>query len=456
MNKTIKKIIGSVLLFSFVLASITSVPAMASDNYLNVYFPRTTGSLSGYIGQPYTDFRTYFNYAINQGLDNLYTDRGIDYRSYGSSIISYLDNFGFSSILNNWNPNNPSYYPYVFFVRDIHNNDCLVVQFNPTKGDISSTLETYHTYNGHDYRQYRYSPKSYISGNYIKARRYSSYDWYLFACSQPYLPSNYSSIDYFSLIRDEYPITSVYDGCLTNIAFGSYHNLNPQNYSSYGIYYLDTNRNLNPNNGFYFSFVIGLSNNSKSYACTGLSSIYFDLYDFQNDDTGIYYPLFNFGTVYNLNGITTYVDSSQKQILSYSTFNNFAEPLYPSFIYGSQIVPTPIPTTPPATPTPIPSFGLNDQYATPTPFPSITGSITPIPSDIPIGFNGDTTWDNEVISSAFVDSTNTLNTYLTTPFVIGATSILNYFFVNSTWFKFLLICPIVCLVAFIIGRFRRK
>lgn len=431
------KLFSFILCLSVLLASFGSHTVKADVNYLSVYFPRQASGLSGYISQPYVNFRTYLNYAINQGLNNLSADRDIDYTSLGNTIITFLDNSGYTDLIDNWDILNPSVYPYCYFVRDTSNNDFLVLQLSPSAGDI----ESYTPYTYQNKPSIKVYPNGYYCGTYFinpdDNDNYYSYENLFSVASNDYF-SFYLGNPNFSYTPEKVFYANTYYAYSTAPLYDF------SKSSSERVYYLNSTRNLYFSEGSV-SFVIGLSNTNKNYL---LHNIGFrdKLYDSSTDATGIYYPMFNFGNIYWLGGCTF-----RSYDFQWADYNPFSSAEYPKFTYGAPASPTSAPT-----PTPIPSFGLNEQYATPTPFPSITGAITPIPSDIPIGFNGSTSWDNEFMSSALVDSTNTLNSYLTTPFVIGATSILNYFFVNSTWFKFLLICPIVCLIAFIIGRFRRK
>lgn len=370
-----------------------------------------------------------FNTSVSNS--NELTSLNVSY----SNFISCLNYFNLNFLVGNWQPGNPEYFFNLFYTYN-QGHYGYVMSFSKHSGSYQSlnpyVLDSSICLNNtepiyfdnklllvlHDYSflstsngyssQYSNLDRSFRKlGNIIQNTSDSGY-WYINGAQVPWV---------FTYNTDSSTISNRFSEYLNNPLI--------EIFSVYIPDYLNDSNHINP---------CYVSNAAYSFS-------------------GDWYPIFSLIRTadYYADDVTFHTETAGSFSCYFLTLNRFSTGLYIQdrddiFSYGYEYggnagLPTP---------TPIPTF----LWGTPTPFPNVTfipATLTPIvvPYD-PSVITGTDTFDN---LSGYL---GILHYYISQPINRFMSTVITCIYSFSDWFKFILVVPIICLFAFIIGRLKRK
>lgn len=185
---------------------------------------------------------------------------------------------------------------------------------------------------------------------------------------------------------------------------------------------------------------------SRSNSLWGLNYGPSDLYN-------VFTPVFSLYSIYNLNTSSYSLVNNRwgSSVGAYKFFTYIADSELTPFCYkfnnGYNIESTVV------LPTPFPTFS---PLYSPTPFPSVTMSPTLTPIGLYYNPELDFPGGGDSLIGQLMGYISFLTSYLRSDQVRFFSTVIEYIYQSSIFFRFMLLVPIICLVAYIIGRFKRK
>lgn len=433
-----KKLCRIQIFFGLCLAMLFTLICSDYDVFAQGHSYSTWGSYNG--NTPVQEISGNFDISLTSMIEqSIYNSvfNSSDLTSYNvsySSLVSSLEYYGLSTLISNWQAGNPAYFLNISYHYLNSSNRGYFLYFSKSNGNGSYNLS--------------------VTEN--NAININNPEPLFFSNTLSYYIQDYSILSTSNNVNSDYAKSYVLQYSYSNSGSNVINTLTSNGvnlscayswYSNYTELLSRFTSFLNSSNIYTFCVFISDYSNGASEHVSYISNGSF------LTTNGTLFPLFS--TIQSYDYFSSDVSSSY---VSYSPLyccmlylNRFStgiilqdtsDVLSYGYIYGGAHANV--------TPTPIPTFA----WTSPTPFPNVTfipATLTPIvvPYD-PYIIGSDDTWDN------LAGYLGILNTALKSPVNRFFSDIMQVTYSFSDWFKFILVVPIICLFAFIIGRLKRK